>query len=87
MKALDTFREAKLASRHIAKLLGVSRVTASLWLNGHTSPHVLLQEKVMQLADAVSKATQQGKLPMPEGVSKSEEVKYLDSIISEIKTS
>lgn len=87
MKALDTFREAKLASRHIAKLLGVSRVTASLWLNGHSNPHVLLQEKVKQLAEAVSKATENGKLPIPIGVSKSEEVKYLDAIISEIKTS
>lgn len=87
MKALDTFREARLASRHIARLLGVSRVTASLWLNGHSNPHVLLHEKVMQLAEAVSKMTDEGKLPIPFGVSKSEEVKYIDAIISEIKTS
>lgn len=87
MQALDTFRQARLESRHVAKLIGVSRVTASLWLNGHSKPHVLLHEKVNLFADAVSKATDAGKLPIPEGVSKSEEVKYLDAIISEIKTS
>lgn len=87
MKALDTFRKAKLGARHIARLVGVSRVTASLWLNGHCKPHVLLQEKVNLLAVKVADALASGKLPIPEGVSKSEEVKHLNTLFPEIKTS
>jgi hypothetical protein len=87
MKALETFREAGLGARHISKLAGVSRVTASLWLNGHCNPHVLLQEKVNLLAEIIDAALASGKLPMPQGVSKSEEVKIIDDLFSEIKTS
>ncbi len=87
MKALETFREAGLGARHIAKLVGVSRVTASLWLNGHCKPHVLLQEKVNLLAESIAGALASGKLPIPLGVSKSDQVKYLDDLFSEIKTS
>lgn len=87
MKALDTFRKAKLGPRHVAPMVGVSRVTASLWLNHHSEPHVLLQNKVNELADLIGKALASGELPIPDKVSKSEEVKYLEVTLSKIKTS
>lgn len=87
MQAIDTFHKAKLRPKHLAPLVGVSRVTASLWLNRHGNPHLLLRNKVNELADLISKALDDGKLPIPERVSKSEEVKYLEVTLSAIKTS
>lgn len=86
MKALDTFREAGLRPKHLAPILGVSRVTASIWLNGHGEPHVLIRKKVDVLAELVSKAIKARKLPIPADVSKSEEVKYLKTTLSAMKS-
>lgn len=85
MKAIDTFLEAKLRPKHLAPILGVSRVTASVWLNRHGEPHVLLRKKVDILAALVSKALEAGKLPIPSGVNRSEEVKYLQATLSAMK--
>lgn len=82
MKALDIFLEAELRPRHLAALLGVSRVTASLWLNGHGEPHVLIRKKVDALAELVSKAIESRSLPIPADVSKSEEVEYLKTTLA-----
>lgn len=87
MQAIDTFIAAGLRPKHLSPILGISRVTASIWLNGHGNPHVLLHKKVANLAHLVSKAVDSGKLPIPADVSKSDEVKYLQTILSEIKTS
>ncbi len=86
MQPIETFKQAGLRPKHLAHAIGVSRVTASLWLNGHGNPHVLLRKKVNDYADLVSKAIERGKLPIPSAVSKSDEVKYLEVTLSEIKT-
>lgn len=86
MKALDAFREAGLRPKHLAPILGISRVTASIWLNGHGDPHVLLRKKVDTLAALVMKALDAGKLPIPEDVSKSEEVEYLKATLTALKS-
>jgi len=86
MQPIETLKQAGLRPKHIAPALGVSRVTASLWLNGHGNPHVLLRQKVSEFAELVNKAIRCGKLPIPETVSKSDEVKYLQVTLSEIKT-
>ena len=86
MEALDTFRKAGLRPKHLAPILGVSRVTASIWLNGHGQPHVLIRKKVDALAELVSKAVAARKLPIPEDVSKTEEVKYLKVTLAALKS-
>lgn len=83
---IDVFKKAKLRPKHVAPMVGVSRVTASLWLNGHSYPHHLIAGKVANLAQLVSKAMDDGKLPIPDSVSKSDEVKYLEVTLSERKT-
>lgn len=83
---IDVFLKAKLRPKHVAPLVGVSRVTASLWLNGHGNPHHLIAGKVAKMAQLVSQAISDGKLPIPESVSKSDEVKYLQVTLSERKT-
>ena len=45
--------EAKLRPDDLAKLLKVSRVTVSLWFNGHTKPHHLLSKRTIQHVDAL----------------------------------
>ena len=81
MEALETFKLAGLRPKHLAAVLGVSRVTASIWLNGHGKPHVLLLDKVSDLAERVSHSMSVGELPFPGYVSKSDEVKYLKDIL------
>lgn len=83
--ALNTFREAGLRPKHLAPIIGVSRVTASIWLNGHGEPHVLLRKKVDALEALVRKAIQARKLPIPADVSKSEEVEYLRVTLQQMK--
>lgn len=85
MTALETFKKAGLRPKHLAPILGVSRVTASIWLNGHGEPHVLLKKKVDALAALVSKAIEARKLPIPEDVSKSEEVGYIKATLAALK--
>ena len=47
-----------------AKLVGVSRVTASQWVNGHASPHRLLGNKVHEFLRLVKLALEQKLLPL-----------------------
>jgi len=57
--------KAGIAPRHIAAILGVSRVTGSNYLNGHTEPHRLLEDKVIDFLIAVGDAAEAGDLPPP----------------------
>jgi len=82
MSAVDIFKQAKLAPRHLHRLLGVSRVTVSLWLNGHGSPHRLLEHRVDDLAKRVKQALDEGKLPIPKDVDMSDEVRYVQTVLS-----
>lgn len=61
----DVVKEAKLKPVDVAKLLNVSRVTVSLWLNGHKKPHHLLRDRVDIFLRAVKMAVDSGSLPLP----------------------
>ena len=61
---LDVIKEANLKPVDVAKLLNVSRVTVSLWLNGHKKPHRLLHNRVELLTKAVKAAIGNGSLPV-----------------------
>lgn len=74
--------DAKLGPADLAKLLKISRVTASLWLNGHSRPHQLLHDRVVDLLDAVDKATQAGDLPVPHRISRRERGLYITNTIA-----
>lgn len=64
--------EAGVKPRHITRLTGVSRVTASNWLRGATQPHHYMQDEATKIQDAVQKAVDDGKLPVSDSMSTEE---------------
>jgi predicted transcriptional regulator len=64
----DPVRHAKMTPSNVAKLLNVSRVAVSLWMNGHSEPHHLIERRVKRLLSAVDAAVKDGKLPLSEDV-------------------
>lgn len=74
---------ARLRPDDVAKLLNISRVTVSLWFNGHTQPHKLLTERVKALLDAVDLAIEGGKLPVPHEISRRERGLYIKRVVTE----
>lgn len=53
-----------LKSKHIARLVGVSRYTANNWLSGRRQPHEFLQPRVDDLLSAVKQALENKELPL-----------------------
>jgi predicted transcriptional regulator len=53
---------------NVAKLLNVSRVAVSLWVNGHSAPHKLIERRVERLLTAVHSAVNKGDLPLSDDV-------------------
>jgi len=77
------FRDARLGPADLAKLLQVSRVTVSGWLNSRTSPHHLLGSKVQDLLDIVSLAVDADQLPVPHNISRRERGMYIAGVIAD----
>lgn len=75
---------ANLGPADMAKLLRVSRVTASLWLNGHKQPHHLHSESVSTLIDKVARALGAGLLPVPHNVTRRERGLYLQKVLTQV---
>lgn len=59
---------AGMTPSNVAKLLNVSRVAVSLWVNGHSDPHRLIQRRVDRLLAAVKAAVKAGDLPLSDDV-------------------
>jgi predicted transcriptional regulator len=64
----EIIKTAKLTPSNVAKLLNVSRVAVSLWVNGHSAPHKLIERRVERLLTAVEAAVNRGDLPISEDV-------------------
>jgi len=75
-------KNAKLKTIDLAALLGVSRPTISMWLNGHAEPHHLHANKVVKILDAVRLALEAGDLPTPKGLSAPERLDYLRNVVA-----
>lgn len=76
-------KEAKLLPHDLAKLLKVSRITVSMWFNGHSKPHRLLTERVEKLVDAIRLAVDAGELPVPHDVSRRERGHYIQTCLKQ----
>ena len=61
--AIQVLHQAGLRPSHIARLLDVSRNTALNWYGGGT-PHRWIVDRVRTLSTAVSRAIEDGKLPV-----------------------
>lgn len=67
-----TIKAGGLRPSDVAKLLRISRVAVSLWFNGHSQPHRLIEMRVHRLEDAVRSALQSGDLPISRDVPRDE---------------
>lgn len=77
---------AKLRPADFAKMLGVSRVTCSLWFNGHANPHRLLRAKVDRLLAAIAAAVQDAQLPVPPSIERQNRESYIkQAVASQLK--
>lgn len=61
-------KSAGVQPRHVHRLIGVSRVTASNWLRGQTKPHALVRDKAELLMSAVSSALNDERLPISDSL-------------------
>lgn len=78
---LSVLVEAGLGSTDISRVLSISRVTVSLWLNGHTNPHRLIAQRVGELLDTVKLAVEAGDLPVPHRIGRRERAYYIKTVI------
>lgn len=77
----EVAKEARLQPHDMAKLLKVSRITVSMWFNGHSKPHRLLGDRVDKLLDAIRAAVEAGELPVPHDVSRRERGHYIQKVL------
>lgn len=74
-------KDARLQPADLAKLLKVNRVTVSMWFNGHTAPHRLLDDRVQQLLERIRQALETGDLPVPYDITRRERGHYIHKIL------
>ena len=74
-------KEARLQPHDLAKLLKVSRITVSMWFNGHSNPHRLLESRVVKLLDGIRRAMDAGELPVPHDVTRRERGHYIQKVL------
>ena len=58
-------KQAGIPTSHFAKLCRVSRVSATFWLSGKTSPRGLYYTHVLIRLKAIKTALDKGRLPLP----------------------
>ena len=68
----NLFTQAGLKPRHVSRLVGVSRVTASNWLRVVAKPHKLIEDKTQLLQSAIKTALDDGDLPVSDKLSAEE---------------
>lgn len=73
----------------VAKLLNVSRVAASLWVNGHSKPHRLIERRVAKMLVAVKAAVDAKELPVSHDVPardrSAETVRIIEATLDRLK--
>lgn len=74
--------DARLKPNDLCKLVGVGRVTCSMWLNNHSQPHHLLTDKVTGIVAAIKKAVDDGLLPVPFNVERRQRAYYIAEAVA-----
>ena len=75
-------KKAGLTPTDVAKLLGVSRVTASLWFNKRAQPHHLITKRVERLLAAIKLAVQANDLPPPANLSRAARWEHIREVLA-----
>ena len=74
-------RSAGVRPKHIVRLLGVTRVTASNWMTGASRPHSLLADQATALMVAIREALEDKELPVSDSLPPDEKsVKTLNIV-------
>lgn len=85
----DVLNRAGVTPSIVARLLKVSRVTASLWINGHSKPHRLIERRVSRLLVAVKAAYDAKELPLSADVPirdrSAETIRIIDDTLARLK--
>lgn len=82
MSDYNAIRRAKLTVTEFAKIAGVSRVTVSLWVNGHTTPHALHADRIKSIVRAVGQAVRAKELPLPADLVIKDRVVHVRKLLS-----
>lgn len=64
MKYKKIAKASQLTVGELAKLLGVSRVTASNWINERSRPHSLHAARVAEIWERIERAVEERDLPL-----------------------
>lgn len=75
-------REARLTPNDFAKMLKVSRVTASCWFNHRCAPHHLIRHRVERLMSAIQSAMDSGDFPVPYEIPRRERYLYVSRVVT-----
>lgn len=78
----EIVHEAKLLPHELARLLNVSRISTSLWLNGHRKPHRILADRVEALLDRIRVAVENDDLPLSPDIKRQARAKCIDDILA-----
>lgn len=66
----ENIKAAGLTQQEFAALVGSSRVTVNLWVNGTNMPHRYIREKLTEVLTALGAAVAEEKLPLPASACK-----------------
>lgn len=79
----EPVKAAELTPADLIVLIPVSRVTASLWLNGHRTPSMLILDRVRSVLDAIRAAVEAGDLPIKDAkITRDERSDMLTRIVA-----
>lgn len=79
MSKLDfgVVRKAGIAVAHFARICGVSRVSATLYMANRVQPRGLYRERVSQRLQIIKDAMDAGRLPLPDSTPRDQKYKAL----------
>ena len=77
----DALKNTGLTQAELAELFGVSRITVNAWLKGRFNPHPLHRERIQTIAQKIEAAVTDGRLPLPEGLSRTERISAAQTAI------
>lgn len=78
----DVIKRAGLTQGEFAKLCGVSRVTANMWLNQKMKPHRLLRVAVAKRLEILDEAVAVGDLPLAKTVPRTDRERRIYTILT-----
>ncbi len=75
---------AKIGIGEFGKLAGVSRVTASLWANGHAKPHILHAKRINKLLGDIELLVARSHLPLSGSLPKAQRIEAIKQLIHDL---